>query len=341
MKLTLRILLRLFFLLIVAVLLGTGGVLAWFSSWRAEKLSHLNAASTIAETKAGKIEYVRSGEGPAVLVFHGAPGGFDQAMLFSSSLAEAGYQIIAPSRPGYLRTPLNTGLTPENQADAMSALLDSLGIDSVAVMGVSLGAPAAIEFARRHPDRTWALVLVSAVTKKLPPQPLNPPLPEALNERLTGDVGSCMLVEISVSDPAKALDWAFDLAQSGDAQARESWIQSVLGNSTQPAWFQDLAGTVAPLSPRESGLRNDLLQLQALADVPYDKLTAPTLFIHGVEDKWIPLPDVESVQKRMPNAELLAVPGTGHLVWLGSGSESVGRKTLEFLNRFHGGQGAP
>jgi len=336
-----RLLLRLVFLLVVVSLLGTGGVLAWFSSWRAEKLSHLNAASTVANTKAGKVEFVRSGEGPSLLVFHGSPGGFDQAMLFASSLSEAGFQVIAPSRPGYLRTPLATGLTPENQADAMLALLDSLSIDSVAVMGVSLGAPAAIEFARRHPERAWALVLVSPVTKKMPPQPLNPPLPESLNEHLTGDVGSWALVEAAQRDPAKALDGAFEIAQSGDSGSRASWVQSVLGNSAQLAWFRDLVGTVAPLSPRETGLRNDLLQLRALADVPYDKLAIPTLFIHGAEDKWIPAQDVEATEKRMPNAELLNVPGTGHLVWLGPGFDQVGAKILEFLNRFHGGQGAP
>ena len=336
-----RLLLRLVFLLIVALLLGTGGFLAWFSSWRAEKLSLLNAASTVAETKAGKVEYVRSGEGPSLLVFHGSPGGFDQAMLFASSLSDSEFQIIAPSRPGYLRTPLTAGLTPENQADAMLALLDSLSIDHVAVMGVSLGAPAAIEFARRHPERAWALVLVSPVTKKLPPQPLNPPLPGVLNERLTGDVGSWALVEAAQRDPVRALEGAFDIAQSGDLQARTSWVQAVQGNSAQLAWFRDLAGTVAPLSPRETGLRNDLLQLRALADVPYDKLTIPALFIHGAEDKWIPLQDVEADRTRMPNAELLDVPGTGHLVWLGPDSDKVGKKILEFLNRFHGGQSAP
>jgi len=341
MKTVFRIVLRVVFLLIVAALLVIGGTMAWFSSWRAEKLSHLNAASTVADTASGKIEFLQSGEGPAVLVFHGAPGGFDQAMLYGSALSEAGFQIIAPSRPGYLRTPFVTGQTPESQADAMVALLDSLGIHSAAVLGVSLGAPAAIEFARRHPDRIWALVLLSAVTKKMPPQPLNPPIPEVLNKRLTGDMGSWALVETSDRDPAKALGWAFDLAQSGDAATREAWIKAVLENPAQVDWFRNLADTVSPLSPRETGLRNDLLQLRALADVPYEKLSVPTLFVHGVSDNWLPLSGIESVKNRMPNAELLAVPRTGHLVELGPDSVPVTEKIIGFLNRFHGAQGAP
>ncbi|MEI6278876.1 MAG: alpha/beta hydrolase [Verrucomicrobiae bacterium] len=341
MKTFFRIALRVVFLLIVAALLGIGGTMAWFRSWRTEKLSHLNAASTVAETAAGKIEFVQTGEGPVVLVFHGSPGGFDQAMLYGSALSEAGFRIVAPSRPGYLQTPLSTGLTPENQADAMVSLLDSLDIRSVAVIGISLGSPAAIEFARRHPDRTWALVLLSAVTKKIPASPLNPPIPEVLNKGLSGDMGAWALVETSDSDPAKALCWAFDLAQTGDSAERGAWVGAVLEKPAQIAWFRDLVGTTAPLSPRETGLRNDLLQLRVLADVPYEKLGVPSLFVHGVADKWLPLADVEAVVKRMPQAELLAVPATGHLVELGPNSAPVMEKIIGFLNRFHGGQGAP
>jgi pimeloyl-ACP methyl ester carboxylesterase len=336
-----RLILRLAFLFAVIVLLVTGGGLAWFSSWRSEKMVHLNSASTIAETSAGNVEYLQAGDGPAVLVFHAAPGGYDQAMLIGSSLAGQGHQIIAPSRPGYLRTPLALGLTPEKQADAMAALLDTLGIDNVAVVGVSLGAPAAIEFCLRHPKRAWALVLISAVTKTRHPAPAPPPLPQLLNERLTGDVGSWFLVHTANSDPAKAIGWCFDLAQKGDAALRAKWIQSVLGNHEQVSWFQELAGTVAPISPRETGLRNDILQLKALPDFPFDKLALPTLLIHGADDSFIPLAEIEDVKTRMPNAELFTVPETGHIPEIGPLSAPLAGKIQDFLARYHGGQGNP
>lgn len=333
-----RLLVRLIFLLVVFVLLAVGGGLAWFSSWRAERMVRLNSASSIAETSAGNVEFLQEGEGPAVLVFHGAPGGYDQAMLLGGSLAEQGYQIIAPSRPGYLRTPLASGLMPEKQADAMAALLDTLGIDHVAVMGVSLGAPAAIEFCRRYPDRAWALVLISAVTKKNPPGLSAPPFPQLLNERLTGDIGSWFLVHTADADPSKALGWCFDLVQSGDAASRMKWIQSVLGNAGQLSWFRELASTVAPIGPRESGLKNDLLQLKALPDFPFDKLLLPTLLIHGADDSFVPLSEIEAVKTRMPNAELLLIPGTGHIPELGPESAPLPDKIREFLARSHDGK---
>ncbi len=336
-----RLLVRLVFLIIVLALLTVGGGLAWFSSWRAERMVRLNSASSIAETTAGNVEFLQHGEGPAVLVFHGAPGGFDQAMLLGSGLAEQGFQIIAPSRPGYLRTPLTSGLSPEKQADAMAALLDSLGIENVAVLGFSLGAPAAVEFCRRYPNRSWALVLISAVTKKSLPPPAAPPLPELLNQRLTGDIGSWYLVHTADRDPSKALGWCFDLAQTGGGSDRANWIQSVLGNADQLSWFRDLAGTVAPIGPRESGLKNDLLQLRALPELPFDKLMLPVLLVHGADDSFAPIAAIEAAKIKIPNAELLVVPGTGHFPELGPSSSELPGRIKAFLDRFHGGQSTP
>ena len=85
------------------------------------------------------------------MVLHGGPGGHDQGFA-AASLARAGYGVIAPSRPGYLRTPLSTGRTFEEQADALAALLDALEVDRVVPYGVSAGGPPTIHFA---PDGTF------------------------------------------------------------------------------------------------------------------------------------------------------------------------------------------
>ena len=118
----------------------------------------------MAETKKGAIEYLDRGEGPTLLVFHDAPGGYDQAMLLGSLFAEEEFHLVAPSRPGYLRTPLTTGQSLAEQADAMGALIEMMGISRVAVLASSFGAPAAMHFAWRYPDKVWALVLLSPAT---------------------------------------------------------------------------------------------------------------------------------------------------------------------------------
>lgn len=325
----------------MVLLLASGGVLAWFNSWRSDRMARLQMASGIAGTSAGPVEFVQSGDGPAVLVFHASPGGYDQAMLFGGGLADEGFQVLAPSRPGYLRTPLASGPTPEKQADAMAALLDDLNVESVAVLGISLGAPAAIEFARRYPGRTWALVLVSAVTGKLVSPPGGSSLPETINKNLAGDMGSWVLVETAKRDPARALGWMFALGQRGESAAKAAWIKSVLERPGQLRWFRHLVGTLAPISPRKPGLRNDILQMRDLPDYSFGHLTLPTLFIHGAEDKFLPIADIQIVESRMSNAELLALPNTGHIVELGPDSQNISKHIASFLKQFSGGHGSP
>ena len=96
------------------------------------RVSH---GSLIAQTTCGPLEYAVAGNGPPVLVVHGAGGGFDQGLEFGTPLIQKGFRIIAMSRFGYLRTPLPENASAEAQADAHACLLDALGIERVAVVG--------------------------------------------------------------------------------------------------------------------------------------------------------------------------------------------------------------
>src|SRR6185437_10724401 len=104
------------------------------------------SGSQVADTRCGPIEYAIQGEGPPLLVVHGADGGFDQGLMIGAPLAKAGYQVIAVSRFGYLRTPLPQDASPEAQADAYACLLDSLGVARADVLGASAGSPSALQF---------------------------------------------------------------------------------------------------------------------------------------------------------------------------------------------------
>jgi pimeloyl-ACP methyl ester carboxylesterase len=53
---------------------------------------------------------------------------------------DEGFRFIAPSRFGYLGTPLPDGAIAESQADAYLALFDHLAVDRVVVVGYSAGA---------------------------------------------------------------------------------------------------------------------------------------------------------------------------------------------------------
>ena len=62
--------------------------------------------SKVVETSCGPVEYAERGFGPPVLSIHGTGGGWDQGLSIARGLVERGYRVIAPSRYGYLRTPM-------------------------------------------------------------------------------------------------------------------------------------------------------------------------------------------------------------------------------------------
>src|SRR5918998_17378 len=112
--------------------------------------ARVSTGSYMVQTPCGPIEYALAGDGPPVLVVHGAGGGYDQGLEFGEPLVHRGFRIIAMSRFGYLRTPLPTDAAASAQADAHACLLDALKIRRAAVVGGCAGAPSSMQFALRH-----------------------------------------------------------------------------------------------------------------------------------------------------------------------------------------------
>jgi pimeloyl-ACP methyl ester carboxylesterase len=101
--------------------------------------------SQIVQTSRGVIEFALQGEGAAVILCHSTGGGYDQGLVLAKLLN--GFQDIAVSRAGYLRTPLDTGRSPAELADVYAELLDSLHIEKAAILGLSGGGMSAAQFA--------------------------------------------------------------------------------------------------------------------------------------------------------------------------------------------------
>jgi alpha-beta hydrolase superfamily lysophospholipase len=148
--------------------LGAAGVLGAaayaavsFSTALAAAERRVSGRSAVIRTRFGDLEYAVAGRGrSALMMIHGAGGGFDQGLAFSAGLLARGLGVIAPSRFGYLRSDFPADPSSENQADALVELLDHLGVDRLVVGGGSAGALAAVQLALRHPDRCSGLVLL-------------------------------------------------------------------------------------------------------------------------------------------------------------------------------------
>ncbi|MEV1179159.1 alpha/beta hydrolase, partial [Nonomuraea sp. NPDC049784] len=103
------------------------------------RMAFSERATTVARTPAGPVEYRLEGEGrQTVVAFHGGHMRAGLA-LGEEVFADAGFRVLAPSRPGYGRTPLTTGTTPAGFADATAQLCEILGIERLAaVVGISV-----------------------------------------------------------------------------------------------------------------------------------------------------------------------------------------------------------
>lgn len=285
-----------------------------FATWKKSTLARLRGGSQLFETSRGTIECAVAGEGPAVLISHGALGGYDQglAAIASGFFGERPYRFIAVSRPGYLRTPPEVGRTPEEQADAFAALLDALRVEKTIVVGISAGGPPSLQFALRHPDRCAALVLVSAVTERIP----NPERGDA-GPFLRAIMGADFLAWL-VLGLARALPKLFFRAILSPEELNRIREPCVLANLLR------IMDSTAPISVRRAGLMIDGGYLTTLPAYPLASIRVPTLALHGTSDTIIPFGSSERTAAAIPKARLLPIKNGSHFACLlGPGEQSA------------------
>ena len=277
------------------------------------------AGGEIVETRCGAIEYAAAGEGPPVLFIHGAGGGYDQGLLIGRPLTEKGFRLIAPSRFGYLRTPLPEDASATAQADAHAALLDALGIERVAVVGASAGAPSAMQFALRHPDRTTALVLL--VPAAFAPREGNAP-------PVRTPRGTRFLFETALK--SDFLFWAAIRA------ARSAVNRAILGTppwvvknavASERARLAEVLRLIQPVTARRAGLLNDEAVVGALPRYDLERIAVPTLAISVPDDLYGTYDGARYTADHVPGARFKEYPWGGHLL-VGHNDEALAEIAL-------------
>jgi len=308
--------------------------LALFFSWRSDRWNQLERGSELLETPLGVVEVARSGTGPAVLVIHGSPGGYDQGMALAAPLIEAGFSVIAPSRPGYLRTPLAGGVLVSQQADLLAALMEQLDIPAFAVLAFGQGAPVALALAEKHPDRVRRLSLWSPVLKSRswPAILEQNRLPGwAINQAFTGDMGAWLFAEQARWQPARALERAFALTTT--LKPFDQFVEAgeLLQKDGAAETFRALVRSVTPVSRREVGIRNDTVLSLVYPKVEFARLTMPLQIVQGRADAFADSPETQALIGQAPRAGLIELDRTGYLVPLGPESAKALKQVIEFL----------
>jgi 3-oxoadipate enol-lactonase len=178
--------------------------------------------------------------------------------------------------------------------DDTVGLLDELGLDSAHVYGQSFGGMVAQELALVHPDRVLTLVLACTQARGSSP----------VRSR----------AEVPMDQPWQGL-YSVAFAQAHPDHVAE-----------------DLRVAGAQPEHPEGGRRQwDAIQgFDAYDRLP--EITAPTLVLHGTEDRMVDPENARILASRIPGAELVLLEGAGH-VYHSEQPEAADATVLDFIRR--------
>jgi pimeloyl-ACP methyl ester carboxylesterase len=268
------------------------------------------AGGRIAETATGQIEYAIAGAGTPLLSIHGASGGYDQGLITATAFVGDGFEVIAPSRFGYLRTPVPSDASPAAQADAYVTLLDVLGVDRTIVVGLSAGAPLAMQPALRHPERVASLILFV-------PRGYVPEQGAEINS-LSGQRAKIDSLPggIAVKMVRAGADFGYWLM----LRVRPSMLTRFVGvppevlEKAGPDDRRRVNGVLTAILPPSMRFAGITIDASARIDEwPLDSIAAPTLIVTASDDLFHTQPAAEYAAAHIPSAKLIVYPTGGHL----------------------------
>jgi 3-oxoadipate enol-lactonase len=263
-----------------------------------------------------RLWYDRRGQGEPLLWLTGF--GISAAILepvLDDYADHAECVVFDPRGAGRSAAPLRPVTMAQFAADAV-ALLDVLGIPSAHVYGLSWGGIVGQELAIRFPARVHSLILGGA-----PVVGLRAPVPGPRRLAAIGMLGAGNLLGWTVRDTRllEPLLFSSDFRRDHREEARELLL---LLTAHRPAphglVWQQLATILDDTASR------------------LGQITVPTLVVRGERDALLPRRHAQMLAERIPAADLVEVPGSGHLYVFERRAESLALVT-EWLARHHSG----
>ena len=189
----------------------------------------------------------------------------------------------------------------DERMDDVRAVMDSVGFEKPAVMGISEGGSLASLFAATNPGRVSGLILYGSFAR--------------YSSWFPNDA---------------ALQELFDYVESswGTGNSVGNFAPSMVGDDEFRVWwgkFERLGAT-----PRAVV---DLMRMNKQIDISeiLPSITVPTLVVHRAEDTLIDIEAGRFLATRISGARYLELPGEDHLPWVGDNAGQIIEAVGEFL----------
>ncbi len=251
-----------------------------------------DSAVPTASTGGTELYYERAGEGEPLLLIQGMSAThLAWGRPFSSRLEESFECIVFDNRGIGRSAEIEGPFTIAEMAADTGGLLDELDLESVHVLGISMGGMIAQELALAHPERLRSLTLGCTYCGG----------PGA--RMMSGDDTKMLLEAMASRERERVFRAMWELNLSPTFRSEES----------RYADFTAMADALPA--------RNATIQLQIQAILGHDtserigSIEVPTQILHGDLDRILPVENGRDIDSRMPSAHLEILEGIGHMFW--------------------------
>jgi pimeloyl-ACP methyl ester carboxylesterase len=231
------------------------------------------------------VAYQRFGEGPPLVFVHGAG---DDGRIWQPQLAALAdeFTVVAWDEPGAGRSSdLPAEFALADYAHCLAAVVEAVGLGPANIAGLSWGGTVAQELYRHHPGLVATLILIDTYAGWRGSLPT-----EEVRARVLG-------VREMLAAPPEAFDPSLPGLFAGDP----------------PAEFVRLLEEIAADVRRESLARQLAIMAETDQRDLLPRIVVPTLLIWGELDERSPLSIAREFAAVIPDADLVVIPGVGHL----------------------------
>ncbi len=255
------------------------------------------------------LHYVTAGEGEVVLFVHGFPS-YWFAFTRQMQALKKDYRVVAIDGLGAGMSDAPGDVEAyrlEAMAAHVNALIEHIGVDSVHLVGHDWGAAFVLGFAQRYPRRVRTVTGISA-----PPQSVMLELIEKNEEQRENfayiervkKANSILLLALGVG--RRIYSGAYGpLVADGKLSEEEGEL------------FRRATGSPKRVNAHINWYRANVPAFDEITDGDFwpsrkARVSAPALFIWGLEDPIVTAAAVEEIQAIADNLELLSLPDVGH-----------------------------